>query len=218
MKRIYLATRSERAGHWINAVGFVLLALSGFNIHFAREFNVFGTFNAAVAVHNIVGIAVSMNYILWWFYAVGARRIRFFMPERDDLVPGVIRQARFYLLGIFQGDPHPFAEGEVRKFNPLQKWTYLGVMVVLFPIQIVTGLWLFYLIREWQDATSAQLRILGITHNMFAMLLTAFLLGHIYLATTGETPWAHFKMMFTGYAHVDGGGSPVEEGVSDEMA
>jgi thiosulfate reductase cytochrome b subunit len=218
VRQVYLATRSERIGHWINALGFVLLALSGFNIHFAREFNVFGTFTAAVAVHNFVGIVVSLNYLLWWFYAIGTRRIHFYLPGRDDLVSGSVRQARYYLLGIFEGASHPFEEGETRKFNPLQKWTYLGVMAVLLPIQVVTGLWLFFLIQGWQGASSAQLRILGITHTVFAIMLTAFLLGHIYLATTGETPWAHLKMMFTGCADFQAASTPESEGVPDEMA
>jgi thiosulfate reductase cytochrome b subunit len=213
MKRVYLATRSERAGHWINAVGFVLLTLSGFNVHFAREFNVFGTLTAAIAVHDVVGIVVSINYVLWWFHAVGTRRIRFYLPDGDDLAEGVMRQARYYLVGIFRGAPHPFAEGETRKFNPLQKWTYLGVMVVLLPVQVLTGLALFFVIQRWQDAGPAYLGVLGVTHTAFAILLTVFLLGHVYLATTGDTPWAHFKMMFTGYTDFHAPGATEDEGV-----
>ncbi len=211
MRRVYIATGTERIGHWINAVGFVLLALSGFNIHFAREFNVFGTFAAAVAVHNAVGIVVAINYVLWWIYAVGSKRIRFYVPNREDGPTGIVRQARYYLFGIFTNAPHPFEEGETRKFNPLQKWTYLGVMTVLLPIQVVTGVGLLYSIERWQDASSAYLRVLGPVHTVFAIFLTAFLLGHIYLATTGDTPWAHFKMMFTGYADLhtaDGSDDP----------
>lgn len=205
MKRIYLATRPERAGHWINAVGFVVLVLSGFNIHFSREFNLFGTLTAAVAIHEFVGILVSVNYLLWWVYMIGTRRIRFYVPGRDDMLGGILRQARYYLIGIFKGDHHPFGEGETRKFNPLQKWTYLGVMTLLLPVQAVSGVVLFVLIRHWQDATVLQLRILGTAHTVFAVLLTAFLLGHVYLATTGPTPLAHFRMMFTGYADAHAG-------------
>ncbi len=200
MNKVYLATRSERVGHWINAGGFVLLVLSGLNIHFAREFDFFGSLAAAVAVHELTGVVVSINYLFWWIYMVGSRRIRFYVPGRDDLLAGVVRQGRYYLLGIFRGAPHPFEEGEKRKFNPLQKWTYLGVMTVLLPVQAITGIALFVVVHRWQDATSAQLRLLGVAHTGFAVLLTAFLLGHLYLATTGPTPWAHFRMMFTGWA------------------
>lgn len=200
MNRRYLATRPERAGHWINAVGFALLVLSGLNVHFAGTFDLFGSLALAVAVHELTGIAVTVNYLFWWFYMVGSRRIRFYLPGRDDLLGGVINQGRYYLQGIFRNAPHPFEEGEKRKFNPLQKWTYLGVMTALVPVQVLTGVALLVVVHRWQDATSAQLRFLGVAHNGVAVLLTAFLLGHLYLATTGPTPWAHFRMMFTGYA------------------
>jgi thiosulfate reductase cytochrome b subunit len=200
VKKLYLVTRPERAWHWINAGGIVLLALSGLNIHFAREFNVFGTLPTAIAVHNTVGFVVSINYILWALYLVRTGRIRFYAPTGDDLASGLIRQARYYLFGIFQDAPHPFEEGMTRKFNPLQKWTYIVVMAVLLPLQAVTGLWLFHLIQAWQNVSSGVLQFLGVAHTVLAILLTAFLIGHIYLATTGETPWAHFRMMLTGYA------------------
>ncbi|MEJ2187123.1 MAG: cytochrome b/b6 domain-containing protein, partial [Gemmatimonadota bacterium] len=138
MKKIYMVTRPERAWHWINAAGIVLLALSGLNIHFAREFNVFGTLPAAIAVHNLVGIIVSINYMAWALSLVRPGRIRYYAPDGDDLATGIVRQARYYLLGIFEHAPHPFAEGEARKFNPLQKWTYIAVMAVLLPLQAIT--------------------------------------------------------------------------------
>lgn len=200
MKKLYMVTGPERTWHWINAGGIVFLALSGLNIHFAREFNVFGTLPAAIAVHNLIGIVVSINYMLWAVYLVRTGRIRFYAPDGDDLIGGLIRQARYYLLGIFRDAPHPFEEGATRKFNPLQKWTYIVVMAVLLPLQAVTGLWLFHLIQAWQHVSSGVLQFLGVAHTVLAIFLTAFLIGHIYLATTGDTPWTHFRMMLTGYA------------------
>ncbi len=200
MKRVYMATRVERAWHWSNATGFVLLVLSGMNIHFARDFNVFGSLSTAVAVHNAAGVIVALDWLVWAVYMLRSRRIRYYLPGREDLAGGVLRQARFYLLGIFRGEAHPFDEGEARKFNPLQKWTYLGIMAVIVPLQILTGLWLLYLILAWRHAGTGALRALGVSHTILAIFLTAFLVGHLYLATTGETPWAHFKMMLTGFA------------------
>ncbi|HKJ92191.1 MAG TPA: cytochrome b/b6 domain-containing protein [Longimicrobiales bacterium] len=205
MKDVYMVTRPERTWHWVNAAGIVVLALSGLNIHFAREFNLFGTLPAAIAVHNLVGILVSINYMAWALYLVRTGRIRYYAPDHDDLAGGLLRQTRYYLFGIFHDAPHPFEEGAARKFNPLQKWTYLGIMTVLLPLQVVTGLWLFHLIQAWQDAGTALFQVLGVAHTVLAILLTAFLIGHVYLATTGDTPWAHFRMMLTGYAasHVE---------------
>lgn len=210
--RVYLVTRLERVWHWTHALGFLLLALSGLNIHFAREFNLFGTLATAIAVHNVTGVVVAIDYLVWAIYMVRSRRLRYYIPDRNDLGSGLVRQARFYLLGIFRGAPHPFEEGESRKFNPLQKWTYLGVMAVLLPLQVVTGLWLLYLIYRWQLAGAADLRILGITHTAVAALLTVFLVGHLYLATTGATPWALVRMMVTGYAEPHPPSTANEEG------
>ena len=203
IRQVYLATKSERVGHWINALGFVLLIISGANIHFAKEFNIFGTFSVAVAVHEFVGVVVSINYIFWWIYMIGSGRIRFYLPNRDDMPSGLIKQAKFYLFGIFKGEPHPFEEGTERKFNPLQKWTYLGVMTVMLPLQIITGLALLFLVTNWGDARWAYIDQIGILHTVLAVFGTAFLFGHIYLATTGVTPLSHFKMMFTGWAETE---------------
>lgn len=198
--KIYLVTKVERFWHWVNAVGIVLLALSGLNIHFAREFDVFGSLSAAITLHNIVGIIVSLDYLLWAGYMISSRRIRFYLPNRDDMPRGLIRQTRYYLWGIFRGEPHPYAESGSRKFNPLQKWTYLGVMVVLMPIQVASGLSLLYFIENWTRFRTSIVWDLGVLHTVTAIFLTAFLIAHIYLGSTGETPVEHFKMMFTGYA------------------
>lgn len=210
--RVYLVTRLERAWHWTNALGFLLLVLSGLNIHFARDFNLFGTLSTAMAVHNVTGLFVTVDYLVWAIYMVRSRRLRYYLPGRDDLGSGLVRQARYYLAGIFRGAPHPFEEGKSRKFNPLQKWTYLGVMAVLLPLQVGTGLWLLYLIYRWQLAGAADFRILGVTHTVGAVLLTVFLVIHLYLATTGATPGALVRMMVTGYAEPHPESTAHEEG------
>ncbi len=198
--KVYLVTPMERAGHWINAIGIILLALSGFNIHFAREFDIFGSLGAAIAIHNVVGVIVSIGWVGWLIYMIATRRIRYYLPNREDLIPGMIKQARFYLVGIFRGEPHAFEESKERKFNPLQKWAYLGVMGGMLPAQAITGLALLYFIENWTQFSSGLVGILGILHTILGIFLTAFLIAHIYLATTGETPVQHLKMMFTGWS------------------
>ncbi|MEJ2185316.1 MAG: hypothetical protein P8Z36_05200, partial [Gemmatimonadota bacterium] len=82
----------------------------------------------------------------------------------------------------------------------------------LLPLQAITGLWLFHMIQAWQNVSSSVLQFLGVAHTVLAILLTAFLIGHIYLATTGDTPWAHFRMMLTGYAASHVSSSTEEQG------
>jgi thiosulfate reductase cytochrome b subunit len=58
----------------------------------------------------------------------------------DDFTDAAIRQARFYLYGIFKGEKHPLDAHPRRKLHPLQKITYLALLNILLPFQIVTGL------------------------------------------------------------------------------
>ena len=47
----------------------------------------------------------------------------------DFCHPGTaLSQARWYLLGIFKGEPHPYHVSPEHKFNPLQHITYMTPM------------------------------------------------------------------------------------------
>ena len=197
--RIYLATKIDRAWHWLHAVLILALILTGFNIHFPQEFNVFGSFETAVKAHNFTGVLVSIDWGVWLIYNLTTRRIKYYLPNGEDLIKGVVKQARFYLYGIFKGEGHPFHTDEKRKFNPLQKWTYLAVMAFFMPFQIITGVVLLYLVPSGDALADSHLRLYSILHTLAAFALTAFVVGHIYLATTGHNPLSLFKFMITGW-------------------
>jgi Ni,Fe-hydrogenase I cytochrome b subunit len=57
-------------------------------------------------------------------------------------------------------------------------------------------------VREWTTLDRAMVREMSILHTMFGYLFVVFLVAHIYLATTGDTVLAHFKMMITGKERV----------------
>ena len=44
-----------------------------------------------------------------------------------------------------------------------------------------------------------ELATIALVHTIGAFMMLAFLIGHIYLGTTGHTPTAHFKAIFTGW-------------------
>jgi thiosulfate reductase cytochrome b subunit len=104
------------------------------------------------------------------------------------------------MYGIFKGEPHPYETDARHKLNPLQKFTYLALLNVLLPYQIVTGV-LMWGATRWPTLfeRAGGLRVLGPAHTLGAYLFLAFLIGHIYLATTGHTPWSLFRAMITGY-------------------
>jgi thiosulfate reductase cytochrome b subunit len=86
------------------------------------------------------------------------------------------------------------------KFNALQKNAYVGIMFVFLPAQMITGLFLWRVKRfeNYIDLIGG-IKIVSSIHVLLFFFFVAFLFVHIYLATLGHTPWAHFKAMFTGY-------------------
>jgi thiosulfate reductase cytochrome b subunit len=76
---------------------------------------------------------------------------------------------------------------------------------VLLPYQIVTGV-LMWGANRWPALfeKAGGLRTLGPAHTLGAYFFLAFLIGHIYLATTGQTPWSLFRAMITGYESPEG--------------
>jgi thiosulfate reductase cytochrome b subunit len=200
---LYLATVTDRIWHAVHALGMVGLILSGFNIHFSRYFNPFMTFENAVRVHNIIGLVVTFDWGLWLLYNLNSKRIKYYLPDKSDMPRGMLWQAQYYLYGIFNKAPNPFPVSHWRKFNPLQKWTYIGIMAVLIPFEIITGLYMLYMIQGWGSFVGSNLRIVSILHTIGAFCATAFLFVHLYLATTGKKLFSHYLFMITGFHEHD---------------
>ncbi len=198
-EKYLMATSVDRFWHWIHAVGVLLLIVSGFSIHFSKYLGGFIAFDMAVKIHNLVGLIVAFDWGLWLIYNIFSKRLAYYMPNRDDLPSGIIKQARYYLHGIFRKNKPPFPTRPSRKFNPLQKWTYLAVMVVLVPFEIITGLYMLLLIKGWSSFIDSNVKLVSILHTIGAFGAVIFLIGHIYLATTGDKPYSYFMTMITGY-------------------
>ncbi|RUM39310.1 MAG: hypothetical protein DSY58_00650 [Desulfobulbus sp.] len=84
--------------------------------------------------------------------------------------------------------------------NPLQRITYFSLKIFLFPLQIITGL--LYMNYNVLDG-KVSLETVAMLHTAGAFAFLAFLIVHIYLATTGETVVSHFKAMITGWEEVE---------------
>ena len=194
----------ERVWHWIQAVALILLVLTGFSLHFPDRFGLFGSMARALSWHSWVGFALIGNAFLGLFYHFTAEKYHHFLPRMDDYTEGALRQARFYLYGIFKGEPHPFETDARHKLNPLQRVTYLSLLNLLLPYQILTGL-LMWGVTRWPSLFEklGGLRVMGPAHSLGAYFFLAFLIGHLYLATTGMTPFSLFRAMITGYEEPD---------------
>jgi thiosulfate reductase cytochrome b subunit len=112
----------------------------------------------------------------------------------------VILQAKYYISGIFKGEGHPFEKRPDSRMNPIQKATYFMILNVLLPLQIVTGA-LMWLVQKYPNILGG-LPILAPFHSLVAWMFATFILVHVYMTTTGTTPFEATRAMITGYEEV----------------
>jgi thiosulfate reductase cytochrome b subunit len=201
MQRIYLHPLPVRIWHWLNAVTCVLLFLTGVQIRYVGLIDVI-SFRLAIALHGWLGFLLIANFLLWLVYYLCSARIRSY---HADLHPvryflGSLRQTLYYGYGIFRRQPNPFRPSVYRKFNPLQAMTYQILMLLLLPVQCITGILLWNLVRfAGPVALLGGVRVIDTVHVLIFIFFAFYIPAHAYLGTLGRTPGQHYKEMFTGY-------------------
>lgn len=199
MKRVELYSLYERIWHWLQAAAIILLTLTGMAIHSPEHLPWIG-FARAARLHEMAALFTIANGFLALFTHLATGAIRQYLPAPRDMFTQGAEQARYYVFGIFRGDPHPFARSPDKKLNVLQQITYLMILNLLLPLQIVTGalLWEAGRFPEWIERLGGLSGIAAV-HVAAAWLFIAFIVMHIYLTTTGASPLAHLRAMILGY-------------------
>lgn len=203
MKKLYLYPVWLRIWHWLNASFFIVLIITGLSMYYADETKILLRFDLSRLLHNIAGVSVTFLFLFYVIFNISSKNYKHYLPKLHGITERMVKQGRFYLYGIFKGEPHPYHASLDNKFNPLQQLTYFGIMFFAFPIVIISGWFLFF--PEY-----APEEILGmggvwpmvILHIVFGFFLSVFMFGHIYLATHGDTLLTNFISMFTGYHEV----------------
>jgi thiosulfate reductase cytochrome b subunit len=203
LKSVYMYTVYERFWHWLQTGVILGLIFTGLVIHKPDLFGVF-SFRFVVEVHNILAVILLINAAMAAFYHFASGEIKQFLPQPRGFFNQAIIQARFYLGGIFRGEEHPFAKSPDRKLNPLQQLTYLAILNVLLPLQVITGI-LMWGAQRWPGVAEqvGGLPFLGPFHSLIAWLFATFVVMHVYLTTTGHTPIAGIQAMITGWDEVE---------------
>jgi thiosulfate reductase cytochrome b subunit len=189
-----------RSWHWVNALFFLVLLITGLRIHFGGREDPLLSFETAFHTHNLVGAAM----IIWfaWFLVMGifTGNVGSYWKTPKSWVRGMIRQARYYLYGIFRGEAHPFHPEKTRRFNPLQQMIYLSVMFLLFPLLIATGILLLY--PEWLPEKIAGRNsgwVIATVHYLIGWTLIMFFVVHVYMITLGDRTSYLFRGMVDGF-------------------
>jgi formate dehydrogenase subunit gamma len=181
-------TPLERSAHWVNAMAFVVLALSGVTMAFGKFFiqpfigdMLFGGLTYALkTAHNFAGplFAVSLTLVFITF-------VKDNLPRQGDLV-WLLKGGG--MLGNGEIPSHRFNAGEKVIF-----WVgvfALGLLVVASGL--VLDKVLPFLVYE-----RASMQIAHMIHAVAALLMLGMFIGHIYMGTIGTE--GAYRAMKTGY-------------------
>jgi thiosulfate reductase cytochrome b subunit len=200
MSRVYIYKGFERFWHWTQASLIMFLAITGFEVH--GTFDIFG-FEKAVEFHRtaswlLIGLIV---LAIFWHFTTGEWKQ--YIPTTKKLQD----QVMYYLVGIFKGEHHPTKKTQLRKLNPLQRLVYLFFKLLLIPMTVISGI--FYMLYKTIDQNNLvvvedyPLESIAFWHTLGAILLMVFLVIHVYMTTTGETPTSNINAMITGYEDLE---------------
>jgi formate dehydrogenase subunit gamma len=185
----------ERTAHWITAVSFVVLAITGLNILYGRHVllpilgpDIFAAITqAGKYAHNFLAFAfmagVVMIFVLW---------VRHNIPNKLDL--------KWLAMGggLFSKGVHPPAA----KFNAGQKLIFWAVILggisislsglaLLFPFQFAMFggtfevLNIFGLGLPTELTMMEEMQLSQLWHGIVGMILIAIIIGHIYIGSLG---------------------------------
>ncbi|MBF0562282.1 MAG: cytochrome b/b6 domain-containing protein [Alphaproteobacteria bacterium] len=198
--RIYLLPLWLRLWHWTNALIILTLAVSGLSLHFADPALMLLPFALADKVHSVGGLALVALYLFFVVAKIVSGTWRQYVPKSPGILHRCWVQARFYCVGIFNGESHPYPSTLQTRFNDIQALSYLVIMYMAVPILIVSGL--VYLYPQF-----APIKFMGMdgllpvamVHYLAGSAIVLFAIAHIYLGTTGSKITSLFKMMVTGW-------------------
>jgi len=198
-ERLYLYPVWIRIWHMTNAVLCLILIITGLSIQFSNP-NTMVKFNAAVAVHNIAGIILTISYSLFFIGNLFTPNGSYYVISVKGFIDRLMKQFRYYTIGIFKKEDAPFPVNEESKFNPLQQATYVILMYVFVPFVIVSGWGLLYPeMTVYSIFNISGLDLTDLLHISAGFLISIVMCVHVYFCTIGKNPTSNFKSMINGY-------------------
>jgi thiosulfate reductase cytochrome b subunit len=199
-KGLYLYPAIIRIWHFLNAILIIVLIVSGVSMQYSDPAQPFLRFDVAVTLHNISGIVLTVNYLVFIIGIIISGNAKQYRIRLEGLRERLIKQFRYYTIDIFKGAEAPFPVTKKNKFNPIQQVTYFLIMFIFMPLLYISGLSLLYsgtLIRQLFGTQS--FFYTDILHMIIGFLISIFLIIHLYFCTIGTKPLNNFKSIITGY-------------------
>jgi thiosulfate reductase cytochrome b subunit len=157
-------------------------------------------FAKAVKWHNFGAIMLTANYIFFILGNTITKNKKYYRIKKENFFSDLLKQLKYYSFGMFREETHPFPVTMERKFNPLQKLTYVLAMYAGIPLLIISGIGLLFpeITIDKLFGVSG-LVLTDILHITMGFLLSIFMIVHIYTCTLGEKPLSLFRGMITGF-------------------
>jgi formate dehydrogenase subunit gamma len=176
----------ERFVHWMTAVCFIILAISGLNVTFGKALLLplmspeafTGWSQWAKYAHNYLSFPFTIGVVLIFLMWLAGN-----IPNRTDVV-----WVREGMGGILDPNKHPPAH----RFNAGQKAIY-WIVVLGGAAVAITG---YLLMFPFYGTTIVGMQWAQIIHGVVAVLFIAAMLAHIYIGTIGME--GAFEAMGTG--------------------
>jgi len=199
---MYLYPVWIRLWHIINAILFIILIVTGLSMQYTdkQDYILVVSFARAVKWHNISAVLLTVNYIFFVTSNLISENGRYYRISKKNFGSDLFKQLRYYSWNMFKGEKHPFPVTTERKFNPLQKFSYILAMYFAFPLLILSGLGLMFpetIINRIFGISG--LVLTDILHITMGFCLTIFMVIHIYTCTLGARPSSLFKGIISGY-------------------
>lgn len=200
MRKVYLYARFQRFWHWMQAVIIFSLLFTGLEVH--GLFSLMG-YETAFHIHNFFAWGLMGFILLAFFWYITTGDFRQYLTE-GNLLEKIMMQVRYYMVGIFRNELHPFKKNEISRLNPLQRITYLMLTLVGLPMQIIFG-FAYYYFNELValGMPPGWIEPVALIHTLLAYMLIGFVFMHVYMTTTGHTLTSNIKAMVTGWEEVD---------------
>jgi len=190
----------DRLVHWITAISFIALAVTGISMLIGKNLLIPVLGKAGFAAwaqfslqaHNVLGpvfaVGITLMIVMWIWYN---------FPTRVDMA--WLKSAG----GMFSKSSHPSA-GRMNAGEKIWFWLLatVGVVVCLTGLAMVAPVYDIALPAwanslPWISGTRADMQQANLLHGGLAIVWTAIALGHIYIGTAGTE--GAFEGMATGY-------------------
>jgi thiosulfate reductase cytochrome b subunit len=199
---MYLYPKWIRAWHITNAIMFLILIVTGISMQYTDKgsSSYMVGFAKAVKWHNFAALVLTVNYVIFVLGNAITANGRYYRIRKENFWSDLMKQLRYYAFGMFKGEKHPFPVTMERKFNPLQKFSYVLAMYLGMPLLIISGIvLLFPEIAVTSVFGISGLLLNDILHITTGFFLSVFMLIHIYTCTLGAKPSSLFWGMISGY-------------------